>query len=304
VVCGYCPCPNSKGAQTAWSQHQNYLLTQNIDRDPRSAFKADLLKEIVKWKAAKDQVLLLIDWNEDVCSPAITQWLQWAGMRDIILEQHGIDAPPTINKPMSTVPIDGIFATPGISASRCGYLPFGERVYKADHRMLWLDLTFNTAFGHGLPPIMSAAARHLKLHCPVTKRRFKRTYRQEADRLGLPDQILWLEQAMTNPPTPEQTAEYEEIDRLNAKAILHADRKCRKLRMGTIPFSPKMQEPMDLLRSTGPMPRGADNQLQGSLPVPQPRQGFHSLPSPPGETLFTERRLINLQYIRARKEAA
>ena len=73
VVCGYCPCPNSKEAWTVSSQHQNYLLTQNIDRDPRSVFKTNLLKEIIKWKEAKDQVLLLIDWNEDVRSPAITQ---------------------------------------------------------------------------------------------------------------------------------------------------------------------------------------------------------------------------------------
>ena len=44
-----------------WSQHRNYLDTQNDDRNPRTAFKADLLKEITKWKDTKDQVMLLID---------------------------------------------------------------------------------------------------------------------------------------------------------------------------------------------------------------------------------------------------
>ena len=114
--------------------------------------------------------------------------------------------------------------------------------------MLWIDLTFNTAFGHDLPPIASAAARRLKLHCPVTKRRFKRIYRTEAERLDLPARMLRLEQVMTSPPSTEKTEEFEEINRLNVGAILHADRKCRKLRTGTIPFSPTMQEPKDLLQ--------------------------------------------------------
>ena len=78
-------------------------------------------------------------------------------MREIILERHGQAAPPTVNKPTSTYPVDGIFTTPGISASQCGYLPFGEGIYGGDHRMLWVDLTLNTAFGHDLPPIALAA---------------------------------------------------------------------------------------------------------------------------------------------------
>ena len=60
--------------------------------------------------------------------------------------------------------------------------------------------------------------------------------------------MLHLDQVMTSPPSTEQTEEFEEINRLNVGAILHADRKCRKLRTGTIHFSPTMQEPMDLLR--------------------------------------------------------
>ena len=103
--------------------------------------------------------MLLIDWNKDVRALPMAQWLQQAGMRDIILEQHGLDAPPTVNKPSSTYPVNGIFTTPGISASRCGYLPFGEGVYDGDHRMLWINLTLDTAFGHDLPPIASAAAQ-------------------------------------------------------------------------------------------------------------------------------------------------
>jgi len=247
-VCGYCPCDGNRGAKTVWSQHRNYLDTKNDDRKPRTAYKADLLKEIIKWTKEKDQVLLMIDWNEDVRAEPMTKWLQEAGMWEIILERHGQAAPPTVNKPTSTYPVDGIFATPGILASRCGYLPFGEGVYNGDHRMLWIDLTFNTAFGHDLPLIASAAARRLKLQCPVTKRRFQRTYKKEVERLQLPLRMLKLEQVMTSPPSQEQTEEYEEIDRLNVESIFLADKKCRKLRTGTIPFSPTMQEPKHLLR--------------------------------------------------------
>jgi len=306
VVCGYCPCPSRKGATTVWSQHQNYLLTQNCTKNPRTAFKDDLLAEIIKWKKAKDQIILLIDWNEDVRGPALATWLRKAGMRDIILEQHGTDAPPTVDKDTSTYPIDGIFATEGLSASRSGYMPFGEKLYKADHRVLWVDLTFHTAFGHDLLPIPSAAARRLKLHCPDTKGRFIRTYRKEVSRHNLPDRMLRLEQVMTSPPSKEHIDEFETIDRLNVEAILYADKKCRKLRMGTIPFSPQMQEPMDLLRYIDLLIRRREGRTVNSRYIRRVRRRVKdtTLFRLSMEDLVAERRRVNLRYIKARKESA
>ena len=41
--------------------------------------------------------------------------------------------------------------------------------------------------------------------------------------------------------TPEQCAEYDDLDRIRAKAMKKAEKLCRKLHMGAIAWSPEMQ---------------------------------------------------------------
>ena len=65
-------------------------------------------------------------------------------MREVILEAHDHrKAPPTHQR--GSKPIDGIWATAGISPTACGYCEFGKG-FPGDHRLLWIDIDYVSAF--------------------------------------------------------------------------------------------------------------------------------------------------------------
>ena len=52
------PCANKDGVMSAWAQQKAYLQDQNDDRDPRSAFREDLQKQIQTWIDTGDQLIV------------------------------------------------------------------------------------------------------------------------------------------------------------------------------------------------------------------------------------------------------
>jgi hypothetical protein len=124
---------------------------------PRAAFFQDLGKEVKKWTAGGDQLVLMMDANGGVRDPEIARLMRegW-----VCLDKHGTKAPATHMS--STVPIYGIFVSGTLRGSRCGYLAFGEGVLRGDHRCLWLEIPYTIAFGHAVPDIITAQARRLK----------------------------------------------------------------------------------------------------------------------------------------------
>jgi hypothetical protein len=110
VISAYHPC-DSNGPLTVYVQHQNHFDEKDIEGCPRMLFIQNLVEEIVKWTEAGDQIILMIDANEDIHNFANA--IQATGLRKVLLERHGQNAPATYNG--GTDPVDGgIFASPSI----------------------------------------------------------------------------------------------------------------------------------------------------------------------------------------------
>jgi hypothetical protein len=71
-----------------------------------------------------------------------------------------LSATSTFSRNLNNIPIDGIFATPAVSLQAGGYFGFGEGP-GLDHRCLWMDVSFQSAFGHSPPPMGQHKARRL-----------------------------------------------------------------------------------------------------------------------------------------------
>jgi hypothetical protein len=110
VVSTYCPC-DSFGPLTVYAQHQNFFDESDLDGCPRELFTTHLMAAITQWSDAGNQILLLVDANEDIRTFATT--IQSTGLREVVLERHGSNAPATYNG--GSTPIDGIFAPPSIN---------------------------------------------------------------------------------------------------------------------------------------------------------------------------------------------
>ena len=66
-------------------------------------------------------------------------------MQEAILNKHGKqEAPPIYHR--GSYPIDAIFVTKALKIDKCGYLGFGR--LPTDHRGLWIQVTYKSAFGN------------------------------------------------------------------------------------------------------------------------------------------------------------
>jgi hypothetical protein len=63
IVSAYRCVRNKSGNQSAWSQQEEQLISEGIDKDPREQFIIDLVGEITKWIEAGDLIILGLDLN-------------------------------------------------------------------------------------------------------------------------------------------------------------------------------------------------------------------------------------------------
>jgi hypothetical protein len=191
-------------------------------------------------------------------------------MRNVIFDMHPSPTPKkTYFMSNEHRVVDGLWATPGIQVTRCGYLE--PREFTGNHSLLWADISFASALGHNPPDPISPQARRLKLGYSHIVDKYLAIYEKLIHRHNLIDPQLKLE-ASTQvglPLTPEQAQEAEAIDILRTKCMLKAERRCRKLRMGAIQFSPALAKAIKelafwdiALRRKFPTTQGSDPERQ------------------------------------------
>jgi hypothetical protein len=94
-----------------------------------------------------------MDANEDVHDGSLYQTMAALNLREAVTSRHGLTGPRTYQG--GSKPIDALWVSPTLMGLQCGYLKF---VPWFDHCCLWIDIPTAVAFGHDLPPIVSARA--------------------------------------------------------------------------------------------------------------------------------------------------
>lgn len=243
VVVVYVPCV-STGPLSVWSQHLSYFNKLNDNEwtanpDPRKRLFTDLAASIYEWIDDGDQLLVMGDWNVDVREHTLTDFFAPHGMREVLLERHGESAPATCN--MGSSPIDGIWATSSLDIARGGYCNFEEGL-PSNHRTLWVDLTYMSAFGHKQPAIVRRTARRLKLNDPRCTSKYIKYRKAHAKKHKLRDKHLANERAATYPSDPSADKTHDINDQLTVEGMRWAEQKCRNFRGGGVPWSPTIEK--------------------------------------------------------------
>ena len=244
IVCAYRPCKQSApGPSTTYSQHQRYFDENDDDRCPRVAFMEDLLIQLTTWRNAGDQLILMIDCNEDVNSNHIKNSFREVGLQEIITKDRTHPSQATYHR--GSVPIDGIFASSTIHLVQGGYLPFGS--LPSDHRPLWIDILQDNAFGYNMSNLNNPVARRLKSHIPKVRMKFNHDYKIFIRKQHLEERLYTLQTRLTLPISDNDAVEYEKILNIRTAAIAYADKRCRRIFMGEIPFSAELKLAMTRL---------------------------------------------------------
>jgi len=113
-----------------YQQQTRGLMGLNHFDCPRKAILVDITKEIKQWQEMSNQILLLMDFKDDVTAP----WVKMGSQPGNGGSHHispSRECPQTYQRGVH--PIDGIFTAPQLleKATR-GYLSFGDAI-PSDH---------------------------------------------------------------------------------------------------------------------------------------------------------------------------
>jgi hypothetical protein len=210
--------------------------------EPREALYKDLHRACSEWLVAGDQLIIGIDANEDVRTGQTEAFFRTLGMKEAILTWHTRSPPATQNRNTHRQPIDGLFVTPELIAVAAGCEAFGVGC-PSDHRVLWADFTYATAFGFNSPPLTRPPkTRRLNNQNPRMVEKYVKEVCKALVETGIAERLFAIEsQAEQTGWTPEFQTEYDNIQISQLKIRKLTEFKLRKLRMGGVPWSPKLQ---------------------------------------------------------------
>jgi hypothetical protein len=201
-----------------------------------------LQKQIELWRAEGCEIIIAGDFNENILSTNLTEFFHNLDMTEVVSDQHGDKPPNTMIQ--GSQPIDGIFATEGVTPSNSGYLPFDWGI-ASDHRAIWIDIPLAQLLGTSNAPLWKPQARRLKCEDPTLIREFTKLrleYLHKASGL-----TKWKDIKSRN--NLQKEADWplliKELDQIRTESIQFADKHCRKLNMGEVPWSPEIQKTMN-----------------------------------------------------------
>ena len=86
------------------------------------------------------------------------------------------------------------------------------------------------------------ACRRLKLQDPRIVKRYNKRLKEHMEEHKIVEKLSDLNQQISGPLTKEQQETYEKLDRLIIEGKTMAEKKCRKLHKGEVPFSPQVNQ--------------------------------------------------------------
>ena len=231
----YRPTENHTGPLSVFQQHRTHLIKTHRHSNPLTIFDADLLQELRNRIAEGEQLVVGGDINSDITDGTLPQKLQELGLIEAVLSlitphKNQTSAHISASNESNKV-IDGIWVTPSLIIQGGGYTDYGPW----DHRTPWLDIDLLSTFGSNQPnnPLRTSG-RRLQLSVPKTVQRYLNNLLPQIEDHNLLERVRKLDATVQTSLTQSQINELELIDSQRTAAMLSAEKKCRKLRKGTI----------------------------------------------------------------------
>ena len=247
LVCTvYRSCGGSRGATTSYSQQKGVLMRAGITNCPRAQFWEDLAEEIKQWNDMGHHIVIGGDFNDPITATSVKTFFANFGMREAILHKLGPVAPNTYRD--GTVPIDGIFCTASLEITAAGYTPIFWGM-ATDHRLIWIDISLESAFGKNSNVFQPPSARKLQLDQPniVDQYLGHRIQLMKKNQLEERTNALY-EKVFSGQKGLAIILELEKLDRLRTSDMLVAESRCRKIKTGGVAWSPILQKSVEILR--------------------------------------------------------
>ena len=231
--------------ETVYAQHDSYWFRRRRTGCPIDHFRTDLGTHLLAWKEKGEKLIVFIDGNENVRRGKLRDMFTQPalGMREVTIERHpNLPETPSFyaESRSGSYQIDGVWATTDVQIVRSTWLNI--HAAPGDHRNFVIDLHWESLIGETPLTIARPDARRLVMQIQRVWRRYNARLKDSLLRHRVRDKLY----AIYNVAGPQLTAAEQEavdkIDRIKTEAMIHAEKKSRKLRMGEVDFSPKVNE--------------------------------------------------------------
>jgi hypothetical protein len=242
MLVGYNPCKNNKkDSGTTYQQHRRYFINKEKEVvEPRKRFLTDLLALLSKWREEGKRIIVYMDANEHVYKGAIGKALtdsEGLDMVEAVQECNGAKLGATHFR--GSKPIDAIWATKDLEITNACAMPIGYG--PGDHRMIVVDFTTVSLVGEDPQVIVRPGARRLNSKCPVSLRNYNRVLEELLSKHQLTEKMVAAHAKRDQDPKKFKDV-MNKVDQQSKEFMTHAEKKCRKLKCGKIPFSPEAAE--------------------------------------------------------------
>jgi hypothetical protein len=238
IVCGYNPCYNRKQqSRTSYQQARRYYITKEKDVTcPRKRFRDDLIKQLTQWREEGDRLVVCLDANEDIYRKELGKKLTAAdglNLTEVVGDFTGSKIGATYFR--GTKPIDGVWATNDLQVVGACVMPAGYGI--GDHRMFVVDFRVDSIVGMTPPKIVRLAARRLNTKIPHVVEKYQALLESKMIEHKLNSRLVDAERRGTSVEDVRQKV--NSVDADSRQYMTHAEKKCRKIKSGRIPFSPE-----------------------------------------------------------------
>ena len=239
IICGYNPCGNSNlESGTVYAQHRRYFMNRGCLTCPRVKFRQDLQAALQRWRDQGDRLIVCLDANEHIYKKSIGKMLMdpnSLAMREVVGTFTGKKIGPTFFR--GSKPIDGVWATSEVNITAACVMPAGFGI--GDHRLFVVDILTSSLVGANPVKILRPCARRLNTKLPGVVAR----YNDKLEDLVLEHRIIErMGEAHENSGTDaEAKMKMDVVDNEFKEYKKSAEKSCRTIKSGTIPFSPESE---------------------------------------------------------------
>ncbi|KAL7474532.1 hypothetical protein ACHAW6_000502 [Cyclotella cf. meneghiniana] len=132
--------------------------------------------------------------------------------------------------------METIWATKDLEISNACAMPikYGPK----DHRMIVVDFTAASMMGESPQAIICPGAKRLNSKCPQSLKNYNRHLEELITEQKLSEKMVEAHNSKQQNPRCFQEV-MEKVDKQSRELMVNAEKKCRKLKCGKIPFSPE-----------------------------------------------------------------
>ena len=212
---------------------------------PEELWEKDL-GTLIRDKQKLGSVIVMGDFNDDLndSNGKVHKFFSSLGMHEALNNRYS-KGPPTYA--FGSKKIDGIYVSNEIVVRQGGY--GGHTGPPSDHLIPWIDIEekyiVGTARDDRPPPVLRRATSKI----PSVKHSFNEHFNAQIERYALASKVddLFESAKKQGGLTHVQEAMYDKIEERIRRAIKCADKRCRKVRRGKVPYSKKQKELMGKL---------------------------------------------------------